>query len=56
MSISHKVVIVGGGAAGIATAASLLARRKGLDIAIIDVENNAVGGLDAIRQLPLPVY
>ncbi|BDW81290.1 pyridine nucleotide-disulfide oxidoreductase [Erythrobacter sp. Dej080120_24] len=36
MSISHKVVIVGGGAAGIATAASLLARRKGLDIAIIE--------------------
>ncbi len=36
MSISHKVVIVGGGAAGIATAASLLKRRSGLDIAIID--------------------
>lgn len=32
----HTVVIVGGGAAGIATAASLLARDSGLDIAIID--------------------
>ena len=36
MSMSHKVVIVGGGAAGIATAASLLKRRSGLDIAIIE--------------------
>ncbi|MGB3471046.1 MAG: FAD/NAD(P)-binding oxidoreductase [Erythrobacter sp.] len=36
MSISHKVVIVGGGAAGIATASSLLKRRSGLDIAIIE--------------------
>ncbi|TWJ06634.1 NAD(P)/FAD-dependent oxidoreductase [Altererythrobacter ishigakiensis] len=36
MSTSHKVVIVGGGAAGIATAASLLKRRSGLDIAIIE--------------------
>ena len=34
--VSHHVVIVGGGAAGIATAASLLARSPGLDIAIID--------------------
>ena len=34
--VSHQVVIVGGGAAGIATAASLLARNPGLDIAIID--------------------
>ncbi len=34
--ISHAVVIVGGGAAGIATASSLLARAPGLDIAIID--------------------
>ena len=34
--ISHDIVIVGGGAAGIATAASLLARTKGLDIAIIE--------------------
>ncbi|MFT3803626.1 MAG: TIGR01244 family sulfur transferase [Burkholderiaceae bacterium] len=33
---THEVVIVGGGAAGIAVAASLLARRPGLDIAIID--------------------
>lgn len=33
---SHTVVIIGGGAAGIATAASLLAREPGLDIAIID--------------------
>ncbi len=30
------MVIVGGGAAGIATASSLLAREPGLDIAIID--------------------
>lgn len=33
---SHAVVIVGAGAAGIAVAASLLARSPGLDIAIID--------------------
>ncbi len=33
---SFDVVIVGGGAAGIATAASLKARKPGLDIAIID--------------------
>ena len=32
----HAVVIIGGGAAGIATAASLLARSPGLNIAIID--------------------
>lgn len=32
----HDVVIVGGGSAGIATAASLLKRRKGLDIAIVE--------------------
>jgi sulfide:quinone oxidoreductase len=36
MNHSHRVVIVGGGAAGIATAASLLKRRPRLDIAIID--------------------
>ncbi len=36
MSISHTVVVIGGGAAGIATASSLLKRRPGLDIAIID--------------------
>ncbi|WP_321909891.1 TIGR01244 family sulfur transferase [Paraburkholderia sp. J11-2] len=33
---SHDIVIVGAGAAGLATAASLLARDKSLDIAIID--------------------
>jgi sulfide:quinone oxidoreductase len=33
---SHDIVIVGGGAAGISVAASLLARQSGLDIAIID--------------------
>ena len=33
---THSVVIIGGGAAGIAVAASLLARSPGLDIAIID--------------------
>jgi len=34
--VSHDVVIVGGGAAGVAVAASLLARQPQLDIAIID--------------------
>ncbi|MGV6811717.1 MAG: TIGR01244 family sulfur transferase [Brevirhabdus sp.] len=33
---SHDIVIVGGGAGGIAVAASLLARDKSLDIAVID--------------------
>ncbi len=33
---THDVVIVGGGAAGIAVASSLLARSPGLDIAIVD--------------------
>jgi len=33
---THEVVIIGGGAAGIAVAASLLARSPGLDIAIVD--------------------
>ncbi len=33
---THEVVIVGGGSAGIAAAASLLARSPGLDIAIIE--------------------
>lgn len=33
---THEVVIIGGGAAGIATAASLLARSPNLDVAIID--------------------
>ena len=32
----HTVLVVGGGSAGIATAASLLKRRSGLDIAIIE--------------------
>ncbi|GAB3440252.1 bifunctional protein tyrosine phosphatase family protein/NAD(P)/FAD-dependent oxidoreductase [Massilia solisilvae] len=32
----HEVVVVGGGAAGIAVASSMLARSPGLDIAIID--------------------
>jgi sulfide:quinone oxidoreductase len=32
----HTVVVIGGGAAGIATAASLLKRRPGLDIAIVE--------------------
>ncbi|WP_034960954.1 FAD-dependent oxidoreductase [Erythrobacter longus] len=36
MSASHTVVIVGGGSAGIATAASLLKRRPRLDIAVVD--------------------
>lgn len=34
--VSHDIVIVGAGAAGISVAASLLSRRPGLDIAIID--------------------
>ncbi|KPA90460.1 NAD(FAD)-dependent dehydrogenase [Pseudomonas asplenii] len=34
--VQHQVLIIGAGAAGIATAASLLARAPGLDIAIID--------------------
>ena len=33
---THEVVIIGGGAAGIAVAASLLARSPNLDIAIVD--------------------
>lgn len=33
---THEVVIIGGGAAGIAVAASLKARQSDLDIAIID--------------------
>ncbi|MFN4019981.1 MAG: FAD/NAD(P)-binding oxidoreductase [Erythrobacter sp.] len=33
---THTVVVIGGGAAGIATAASMLKRRPGLDIAIVE--------------------
>ncbi|MDY7099213.1 MAG: sulfur transferase domain-containing protein, partial [Pseudomonadota bacterium] len=33
---SHDVVIIGGGAAGISTAASILKRRSGVDIAIVE--------------------
>lgn len=36
MIISHKVVVIGGGAAGIAAAASLIKRKPGLDIAIVE--------------------
>ncbi len=36
---NHEVVIIGGGAAGIAVASSLLARCPGLDVAIIDAAN-----------------
>lgn len=36
----HQIVIIGGGAAGIATAASLLKRRSGLDIAIVEPSEN----------------
>jgi len=32
----HTIVVIGGGAAGIATASSLLTRRKGLDIAVVE--------------------
>ncbi|WP_394730650.1 FAD/NAD(P)-binding oxidoreductase [Altererythrobacter sp. GH1-8] len=35
-SARHEVVVIGGGAAGIATAASMLKRRSGLDIAIVE--------------------
>ena len=34
--LAHDIVIIGAGAAGIATAASLKARKRGLDIALID--------------------
>ena len=36
MSEKHQIVIIGGGSAGIATAASLLKRKPSLDIAIIE--------------------
>jgi sulfide:quinone oxidoreductase len=32
----HDIVVIGGGAAGVATAASMLARKRGLDIAIVE--------------------
>lgn len=35
-SLSHEVVIIGGGSAGIATASSLLKRRPTLDLAIVE--------------------
>lgn len=34
--MNHDIVIIGGGAAGISTAASILKRRKGADIAIVE--------------------
>lgn len=37
---THDIVIVGGGSAGISTASSLLKRRPGLDIAIIEPSEN----------------
>ena len=46
-SNKHTVVIIGGGAAGIATAASMLKRRAGLDIAIVepsDIDDYADAG------------
>ena len=36
VATSNRIVIVGGGSAGIAVAASLLARRRGLDITVIE--------------------
>ena len=35
-TVTHDVLIIGGGAGGISTAASMLKRRKGLDIAIVE--------------------
>ena len=35
-SINHEVLIIGGGSAGIATASSMLKRRPGLDLAIVE--------------------
>ncbi len=34
--IKHDILVIGGGAAGIATASSLLKRRPSLDIAIVE--------------------
>ena len=36
MSSHHQVLIIGGGTAGIMTAAQLLRKRKGLDIGLIE--------------------
>ena len=36
MKSQHQIIIIGGGTAGITTAAQLLKRNKTLDIAIID--------------------
>ncbi|TRD11798.1 NAD(P)/FAD-dependent oxidoreductase [Erythrobacter insulae] len=36
MSASHTIVVIGGGSAGIAAASSLLKRKPGLDIAIVE--------------------
>ena len=36
MSISHQILIIGGGAAGLATAASLHKRDATLDIAVVE--------------------
>ena len=36
MSISHQILIIGGGAAGLATAASLHKRNATLDIAVVE--------------------
>ena len=36
MSISHQILIIGGGAAGLATAASLHKRDASLDIAVVE--------------------
>jgi sulfide:quinone oxidoreductase len=40
MAAKHEIVIIGGGAAGLATAASLHKRNRGLDIAIIEPAEN----------------
>jgi sulfide:quinone oxidoreductase len=50
VEVTHTVVIIGGGAAGIATASSLLARDPDLDIAIIDPADALLpAGLDPGR-------
>ncbi len=35
-TVTHEVLVIGGGAAGISTAASILKRRRGTDIAIVE--------------------